>query len=1726
MGWSKPRVEVIMEDLHRPSLLEADYSVGSGMVIESLNDDWSHSQKKNLYHEGKFERELDAGNRTPYREFYADIHFMEFTVFRAPRPVSSTYAGETRCGTRVGPTLAVGLCTEGMGSPKPRVEFIMEDLHRLSEPEAGCSAGRRGPEWLRIQRSKKGKFEWASWTRGIEPRAASFNPATVLAMEAHGVPHTTPGSHIMLFGTQVGPTSAVGLCMPGGDGVAKTPRKGKFEWELDAGDRILCCEFQAATVMAMAARGAPYTAPGPLMYTTKQKGQIREGVGRGESNPVSRVLRRHSLHGIHGVPYTTPGSQYLRLGKSSVDLEAKYSQTRITVFRTPRPVPSTYAVESKVWISKRNMQLVDSPDLRKEKELKYCAGNLAVHVRCTRCSGMVVGYPKIQHDGTSTDGWFNTAGTRESAASFVELKNGLAPRGGFRVEVELKRVTDINWVTNAVHALAQDGHGRSDDTRDDDNGRGGSKTSPTTRTTIYKGKALRSWPQLPAEVVRSHLPVRPRACWLLVSDVPTLPPRPPAVDPSLRRFRRRGQGASWPDGDDVGVGVNNMVTICPPVHHTRCASRDGVLRIALSLPVLIATFHLLLVAPTLPLPATWEIPDLDPRLHAGNRYVPWHENRIYVAARDMREMEGLMTVCPQWGLAVEHHQFWHTALTLFDPLGSYAYLGWPPLQQHSNSNSHSHSHSSHNNSSSKAQRLSPYLHLRTLLAHACLPCRINAPLSSHGLGNASPRRATSTLRLGAIPLCKDHYERRRGRWCGVCLLDGELGRAVRGDNVKRAREDLDRAEALVRWVQGGGALPGSSTTTPAAGSAGPAYESRNAAAEALARAQHFEAEGMRAIGAGAGLGPMLGLGVEPSGGITRNEDESIFPGVHVTCRSCRSEWLWRYAILSAEVTSDPGSVGRGVPVAIRALKDTGEDTETGKEEVMRSLGASGALPGVFEPQDRTVRGAVSAWVELGEGTVARVLQVAGERGWLRRHTRWGELMGQAVAAKRWSGEASVAADRGRVAGAGAGAGGAGDDKPDYTGHAQVVFVTREEREQRRARARSASPDSVDGFSRRRGRNDTAAFANNATNVAAYASAGYTTTNTTEYEDYDEEYEDYDDDDDSLDDFDEEDEEELASALELNVKEMALGDWARAKILDGAWLAPADVYYNNRVPGGCFFSMCLTLALTVFLADHPDIDVPAVHPVAWAISRPSSPPASHSTASAAMDTSETLLVAAPTDQRHPGAHGPSPPTYQLAEAAHHAHMRQMRTLLLPAFRNVVRRIIVECALDAAEAAAALQMGGEAALLGVRRPLDPAMRAARMSLADVVKQVREEEGIWFDGMDWSAKRRNAREQEERERDEDQHRERRHRTEGSDDSSAGTPRTSDTSPVLSTSTLGTTPSPPPLGEHRKDKADEEDRRQKLAAAAMAVERQPTIAVMPVLESPRLLRPIPYIPETIAHLPQYSLEALRIVWREACAPLYHCRCSVCERAMVAAQAAQGGNPAKAAPTTPGPTAKEKDTHTHAHKEHGGKDGPWVMHIPAEDETDGRGADSVVSLVEDDGLTAQQRYWKQMEEQEGPGAYEREMELIDDMRTGKWETYGDGVRSSSDGEDYEDEDGLDEGGLAPAWASIEEVEMPHADKGRKRSVDELEESGDRDRERGGTPPKRARTVQPTVRLVKRRSEELDVDARDAETASTGSAPKRARVERADSPPDSTSTPGTASETSAYEAELRYPTAR
>ena len=97
-------------------------------------------------------------------------------------------------------------------------------------------------------------------------------------------------------------------------------------------------------------------------------------------------------------------------------------------------------------------------------------------------------------------------------------------------------------------------------------------------------------------------------------------------------------------------------------------------------------------------------------------------------------------------------------------------------------------------------------------------------------------------------------------------------------------------------------------------------------------------------------------------------------------------------------------------------------------------------------------------------------------------------------------------------------------------------------------------------------------------------------------------------------------------------------------------------------------------------------------------------------------------------------------------------------------------------------------------------------------------------------------------------------------------------------------------------------------------------TIPMSPVLNPPRLLRPIPYVPVTTANIPHYNLEAFRAVsshfyiflsaffvnrdflldLEKGFAPWYHCRCRICERAALLANAQAAGNSAPPMVTPP----------------------------------------------------------------------------------------------------------------------------------------------------------------------------------------------------------------------------------
>ncbi|KAK0470723.1 hypothetical protein IW261DRAFT_1597680 [Armillaria novae-zelandiae] len=177
------------------------------------------------------------------------------------------------------------------------------------------------------------------------------------------------------------------------------------------------------------------------------------------------------------------------------------------------------------------------------------------------------------------------------------------------------------------------------------------------------------------------------------------------------------------------------------------------------------------------------------------------------------------------------------------------------------------------------------------------------------------------------------------------------------------------------------------------------------------------------------------------------------------------------------------------------------------------------------------------------------------------------------------------------------------------------------------------------------------------------------------------------------------------------------------------------------------------------------------------------------------------------------------------------MKELPTLLLPPMKNIVRRLVIECAADGC---------------------DVVRKACKMSLDDVVHELKDE-AVWFDGFDWLERRRNdrlgARKTEQRTRIMDE-------SSSSDDSSLSSQcDRSTTSPM--------TPSPPP-------------------------KEAILIPVSPIFDPPRLLRPIPYIPESLINLPEQSLEVFQGIWRAACRPLYHCRCKICKRAKAAERVVQ----------------------------------------------------------------------------------------------------------------------------------------------------------------------------------------------------------------------------------------------
>ncbi|KAF8209660.1 hypothetical protein K438DRAFT_1959907 [Mycena galopus ATCC 62051] len=93
--------------------------------------------------------------------------------------------------------------------------------------------------------------------------------------------------------------------------------------------------------------------------------------------------------------------------------------------------------------------------------------------------------------------------------------------------------------------------------------------------------------------------------------------------------------------------------------------------------------------------------------------------------------------------------------------------------------------------------------------------------------------------------------------------------------------------------------------------------------------------------------------------------------------------LWRYALLAAQVVHDALSGSIGVPISLSfpsVYLSPADNTTVDDGSAPPHARASSHAPGVFAPTDGVVKGAVSAFIELDEGSVNNVLVVAGSEG--------------------------------------------------------------------------------------------------------------------------------------------------------------------------------------------------------------------------------------------------------------------------------------------------------------------------------------------------------------------------------------------------------------------------------------------------------------------------------------------------------------------------------------------------------------------------------------------------------------------------------------------------------------------------------------------------------------------------------------------------------------------------
>ena len=183
------------------------------------------------------------------------------------------------------------------------------------------------------------------------------------------------------------------------------------------------------------------------------------------------------------------------------------------------------------------------------------------------------------------------------------------------------------------------------------------------------------------------------------------------------------------------------------------------------------------------------------------------------------------------------------------------------------------------------------------------------------------------------------------------------------------------------------------------------------------------------------------------------------------------------------------------------------------------------------------------------------------------------------------------------------------------------------------------------------------------------------------------------------------------------------------------------------------------------------------------------------------------------QTHPTARTlrmPAAPTFTLADTLYRAFQRQMRILVLPAMMNIAKRI---------------EMEGRG---------DPVVRVSRMGMDEVLRTL-QQGWPWVKELSFDDR---AADQRSKDRDDDS------------SSSSKSDGSHTTSPVLSTATLQTTPSPPPIPS-QLEKHDSVPDSNVLGPADDIISLQPS----------KLMHSIPFVPVSLANMPNYSQEAFRTV-------------------------------------------------------------------------------------------------------------------------------------------------------------------------------------------------------------------------------------------------------------------------